>query len=77
VAYTDREIFERDGWRCYLCGKPVDRTVPRTDPLGATIDHIVPRSRGGPDAPDNVATAHWRCNRQKRDRPADYQLRLG
>jgi len=54
----------------------VKRTAKRTDPLGATIDHVVPLSRGGPDAPDNVATAHWRCNREKRAQSVDYQLRL-
>jgi hypothetical protein len=74
--YTDREIFERDGWRCYLCGKRVKRTAARTDPNGATIDHIVPLSRGGVDAPSNVATAHWRCNREKRARLVDFQLRI-
>lgn len=72
----DREIFERDGWRCYLCGKPVKRTARRTDPDGATIDHVVPLSRGGPDAPGNVATAHSRCNREKRAQSVDYQLWL-
>ena len=76
VPYTDREIFERDGWRCYLCGKTVKHTTARTDPGGATIDHVVPLSRGGADVPDNVATAHWRCNREKRARLVDYQLRI-
>lgn len=76
VPYIDREIFERDGWRCYLCGKPVKHTTARTNPAGATIDHIVPLSRGGTDSPDNVATAHWRCNRKKHARPADFQPRL-
>jgi endogenous inhibitor of DNA gyrase (YacG/DUF329 family) len=66
--YADREIFERDGWICQICVQPVDPTVPRTHPDGATIDHVVPLSRGGPDTRDNVVTAHWRCNRDKSNR---------
>lgn len=67
ARYTDREIFERDGWACYICGQPVERGDRRAD-LGATIDHIVPISNGGTDEPGNVATAHWKCNRDKGSR---------
>lgn len=74
--YADREIFERDGWRCHLCKKLVKRTVLRSHPDGATIDHIVPRSQGGADAPENVATAHLRCNLSKGVRAMNEQLRL-
>ena len=74
--YTDREIFNRDGWRCHICGQKVRQDVGRTHPDGATIDHIIPIARGGDDEPSNVATAHWRCNRDKRDGAADDQLRL-
>jgi 5-methylcytosine-specific restriction endonuclease McrA len=63
--YTDLEIFTRDGWVCHLCGDPVNRAVSRLHPDGATIDHLVPITRGGLDEPSNVATAHWRCNRAK------------
>lgn len=65
AKYTDREIFERDGWSCYLCGEQVRMDVPRLHPLGATIDHVVPLSRGGIDEPSNLRTAHWRCNSLK------------
>lgn len=76
IPYADREIFERDRWRCHLCGEPVDPALPRTDPNGATIDHLVPLSEGGADAPSNVATAHGRCNRDKGVRAMGEQLRL-
>jgi len=76
TPYADREIFERDGWRCHLCKLPVRRDALRTDPDGATIDHLVPLSAGGVDAPSNVATAHGRCNRDKGVRAMGEQLRL-
>lgn len=76
VPYTDREIFERDGWRCHLCGKKVDKTVSRRKPDGASIDHLLPLALGGADTPANVATAHNRCNREKGVKARDEQLRL-
>ena len=60
--YTLREIAERDGWRCHLCGGKVpDRDYAARD-SDATIDHLVPQSAGGDDIKSNVALAHNRCN---------------
>lgn len=64
------------GWRCHLCGKRVRRKASRTDPFGATIDHLVPLSLGGADEPANVATAHYRCNQDKRACAMNEQLAL-
>lgn len=69
--YSELDIFERDGWICYLCDEPVDPCAPRRSDAGATIDHIIPISQGGPDSPDNVATAHWLCNRLKKTMSVD------
>jgi 5-methylcytosine-specific restriction endonuclease McrA len=63
--YSDREIFVRDGWVCHICGEAVDPLVDRRRMDGATIDHIIPLVLGGADTPENVATAHNRCNRRK------------
>lgn len=63
--YADREIFERDGWVCRLCGSAIDPDVDRRHAQGATVDHTVPLSRGGPDTRANVAAAHNVCNRRK------------
>jgi 5-methylcytosine-specific restriction endonuclease McrA len=60
------EIFERDGWICQLCLEPVDPELPRSNRMGATIDHIIPLSRGGLDGPDHVQLAHRSCNASKR-----------
>lgn len=74
VPYRASDIFARDGHRCHLCGKRVsDKPVPH--PMAATIDHLVPISAGGRDAPDNVATAHFVCNSRRGNRGIA-QLRL-
>ena len=65
----DREsVFDRDGWNCYLCHLPVDRQASAFDPHSATVDHVVPLSRGGEHSMRNARTAHLRCNSAKQDR---------
>lgn len=68
VPYRDSDIFERDEWVCKLCLDPVDATLPRSSKWGATIDHVLPISKGGADAPENVQLAHRVCNVRKGDR---------
>lgn len=77
VAPVSRQrIFERDGWRCGICGKKVDKRKRHPHPMAATLDHIIPLAAGGTHEPANVQCAHARCNSSKRDRPANDQLRL-
>jgi 5-methylcytosine-specific restriction endonuclease McrA len=51
-------IASRHGARCGLCGLPMRAG-------DAVSDHIVPRSKGGPDALWNLWLAHAECNRKK------------
>lgn len=60
--YTREEIFERDGWVCGICDEPIDAALVSPDPKSASVDHIVPISRGGDDTPANVQAAHMKCN---------------
>jgi 5-methylcytosine-specific restriction endonuclease McrA len=57
VMLTRQNIFKRDGYCCQYCG-----TV---DEL--TLDHVVPKSRGGKSNWDNLTTACKRCNSRKGD----------
>ena len=52
--YTDIEIFERDGWLCGICGQKINKRLKYPNPRSKSIDHIVPLSKGGADAPINL-----------------------
>lgn len=60
-----RRIFERDGWRCQLCRRKVDRTKKVPHPMAPTLDHIIPLAAGGRHEPANVQLAHFSCNSLK------------
>ncbi len=54
-----RALFARDHWKCVYCGTGGGRL---------TLDHVVPRSRGGDSVWENVVTACAPCNLRKGDR---------
>ena len=64
---TRRAIYERDGWTCQLCDGPVDPDAAE-HAQRASLDHIVPQSRGGSHDPSNLRMAHVGCNARRRDR---------
>jgi 5-methylcytosine-specific restriction endonuclease McrA len=55
---TRRAVFARDGWQCMYCGA-------RTS---LTVDHVIPRSKGGGSGWDNIVASCAPCNRRKGDR---------
>ncbi|MFB7252025.1 HNH endonuclease [Microbacterium sp. NPDC056234] len=57
VPVTRRGVLRRDNHRCGYCGK-----------AASTIDHILPRSRGGADSWENLVACCLRCNNIKSDR---------
>jgi 5-methylcytosine-specific restriction endonuclease McrA len=56
VAFTKRNVLVRDGFRCAYCGSHKERL---------SIDHIIPRSRGGATAFENCVAACKSCNLKK------------
>jgi 5-methylcytosine-specific restriction endonuclease McrA len=64
---TVAALAERDGTDCSICGDPVDMSISRNDDfkMCPSIDHVIPRSRGGTDDPSNLALAHLSCNCRK------------
>ena len=62
-------LREQQNHRCCYCGVRMADQVGSTDvPTGWTLEHIVPRSRRGTDAPDNLAIACHRCNQARGDK---------
>lgn len=57
VPLTRRAVFARDGGRCVYCAAPA-----------TSLDHVLPRSRGGGHTWDNVVSCCRRCNHAKADR---------
>jgi 5-methylcytosine-specific restriction endonuclease McrA len=55
---TRRAVFARDGWTCQYCGSRANLTV----------DHVIPRSKGGLSSWDNIVASCAPCNRRKGDR---------
>lgn len=54
---------------CSECGKPIDATKPQYHPESLELDHIIPYSKGGTNAPNNLTATHRRCNRAKSANP--------
>lgn len=74
-SYESNSIFERDGWVCQICGQKINKRLEYPHPRSKSIDHIIPLSKGGADAPINIQAAHLRCNLSKQARFGG-QLRL-
>jgi len=72
VLWIDRIelLIQRDGRHCHYCKRPVrlarELSAHRKD--DATIDHKIPTSKGGANAPDNLLLACRECNEAKADR---------
>jgi len=63
-----RSVIEKYAGRCYLCGVETEVDVTAAaSPRYATIDHIIPLSKGGEDVADNRALACRACNEKKAD----------
>lgn len=57
-------LYERDGYTCYKCGKLLTR-------WDATLDHILPISRGGKNTRDNLITCCLLCNSRRRNKEVE------
>ena len=70
LRFNRRNLFARDGHRCQYCGK-----LPPASQL--SLDHVVPRSRGGDTSWENVVCACVACNTRKGGRtPKEARMKL-
>ena len=68
VRLTRREVFARDRQRCQYCGR---------ERAELTLDHVMPRHRGGTHEWENIVTACRPCNHRKGGRtPREARMRL-
>ncbi len=64
MATTRFELAQTQHWLCAWCG---GRMQARFGPDQATCEHLVPRSHGGDDRPDNLVAACRACNQARAD----------
>ena len=56
---TRKAVLARDAWTCQYCGRQA---------TGLTVDHVIPRSRGGESVWENIVASCAPCNRKKGNR---------
>lgn len=66
--FRREDIFERDRWQCGLCGLQINPALKFPDPGSASVDHVIPLSRGGTHEPANAQASHLLCNVRKSNR---------
>lgn len=59
VPLTRRNIYKRDSYSCVYCNESSRKDL--------TLDHVIPRSKGGKDTWENLVTACNDCNSEKAD----------
>jgi 5-methylcytosine-specific restriction endonuclease McrA len=64
VATRRQRVYRRDNGRCRFCGVALSRNE-------FTLDHLLPRCRGGPDWDVNLVVACTACNNEKGDKAID------
>ena len=61
VPWSKSNIFVRDNFTCQYCGVKLGKRQ-------CTVDHVIPKSRGGKNKFDNVVCSCFECNNKKGDR---------
>jgi 5-methylcytosine-specific restriction endonuclease McrA len=74
--FAPHDVFDRDGWRCQLCGVKTSTEHATTHDRYPNLDHIVPLAKGGEHTRENTQCACRRCNLSKGDALLPFQTRL-
>ena len=61
------DVFEFYEWTCIVCMKSINPDLAWPHKHSATLEHIIPLSKGGTHTWDNVAPSHLLCNSNKAD----------
>jgi 5-methylcytosine-specific restriction endonuclease McrA len=64
---SKQNVYKRDGFKCVYCGSGAN----------LTLDHVIPRSRGGDNSWENLVTCCRRCNAKKDDQtPEEAKMKM-
>ena len=61
-------LMDRDGMECWFCGLGLG--------CDSSIEHLIAKSKGGPDIPDNMCLAHEACNNAAGNRDLVAKIKL-
>jgi len=65
TKFTRRNIFKRDESKCQYCGKQAPNDIDWSD---LSLDHLIPKSRGGKTEWLNIVLCCVKCNQKKNNR---------
>ena len=79
IPRSTRAGYGECAWVCWLCEESVDPSLSGTgSEWRASLDHVVPRSKGGSNDPANLKLAHVWCNTMRNDdrcyKPEDFRV---
>jgi len=69
IRFSRSNVYLRDNCECQYCGKAIDRK-------DATLDHVLPVSKGGKSTWENCTTACGPCNASKSDQVKGWKPKL-
>lgn len=69
LSHRKSALMRRDGDACFFCGETITAET-------ATIEHLVGKSKGGPDHDDNLVLAHEACNKGVGPAPLIKKIRI-
>jgi hypothetical protein len=69
-------IAAREGYRCWLCERKIDRRLKHPHPRSLSLDHYIPVTKGGSDDPNNLRPAHLICNVRRAAAPPTKSFQL-
>lgn len=76
-SFSYKQIFERDKWKCRMCGVKTPASLRGTyEPNAPELDHIMPLSKGGTHSIDNAQLLCRQCNQWKSDKVLPHQQGL-
>ena len=70
------ELRQRDGDNCWRCRRPMRFDLPPEHEKAPTIEHLMPKSRGGDGSLENLCLCHRRCNWDLGDNTPEVKERM-